>query len=458
MEIIYTKIPGVLLIKTQKFEDNRGWFMETFNESNQLFDFKDAQDNVSFTKHKGTIRGMHLQIKDASQGKIVTCLKGKLIDVVYDLREESPTYLQKATFELSDENNYLLLIPRGLAHGFQTLSDDVLFMYKCDNVYNKLSERCISYLDKTLNMDWPIKDVIISEKDKLGLTTEEYKNSLHTVLLIGGSGLLGRALKKQLEDLKFNVLAPTHKELDITKDFILDKYFLKYKPDIVINCAAYTNVNNAEKEARLCIITNVVGTANVTKACELINSKLVYISTEYVFDGTKQSPYIPSDKAHPLNLYGYTKMLGENIVKDYKKHFIIRTSWLYDNYGSGFPQKIINLANNHKEITVVDDQVGSPTYVQDLAEGISKIISTDNYGIYHLTNQGYCSFYELANKVKELNDLDLIIKPISSEEYRKEHPDSVLRPKNSRMIDDIHHIELPNYEDALIRCLKKDNQ
>lgn len=457
MEIIKTEIPGVLLIKTQKFEDNRGWFMETYNESKHLFSFNDVQDNVSFTKNKGTIRGMHLQIKDSAQGKIVTCLKGKILDVVYDLREDSPTYLQKASFELSDENNYLLLIPRGLAHGFQTLSDNVIFMYKCDNVYNKSSERCISYLDKTLNMDWPIKDVIVSEKDKLGLTTDEYNNSLKKVLLIGASGLLGSALKEELENLKYNVLTPTHTELDITKDFMLDQYFIKNKPDIVINCAAYTNVNKAETESRLCNLINVIGTNNIVNACKITGSKLVYLSTEYVFDGKKQSPYVPNDETNPLNVYGYTKMLGENIVKDLEEHYIIRTSWLYDNYGNGFPQKIINLANSHKEITVVNDQIGSPTYVKDLAKGITKIISTNNYGIYHLTNKGYCSFYDLANKVKELQNLDLTITPISSEEYRKSHPDSVLRPQNSRMIDNIHNIELPNYEDALIRCLKKDN-
>ena len=458
MEIEYTKIPGVVIIKPTKFNDNRGWFMETFSKDKYNIDFNGMQDNVSFTKTKGTIRGMHLQIGDHSQAKIVSCLKGKLLDVAYDLRKDSPTYLQKIAVELSDENNYQLVIPRGLAHGFQTLSDDVIFMYKCDNLYDKPSERCIHYLDKTFNMDWPIKDVIISDKDKLGLTTEEYENSLHKVLITGASGLLGSALKRLLEQMHFQVLAPSSQELDVTRLSLVDEYFAQNKPDIVVHCAAYTDVNKAETENNLCNLINVVGTANIKKACEKTGSKLAYISTEYVFDGTKEKPYLPNDTANPINHYGFTKYLGENIVRELDNSFIIRTSWLYDNYGNGFPQKIMKLAQTHPKITVVDDQIGSPTYVVDLAKAIVSIVTTDNYGIYHVTNKDYCSFYEFAKKICSLNNIDVSIIPISSEEFRRKNPTSVLRPKNSRMEDNLHNIEMPTYEDALKRCLKKDNQ
>ncbi len=457
MEIIETKLPGVFIIKQKRFDDNRGWFMETYNKTKSDIQFDSVQDNVSFTEKAGTIRGMHLQAFEHSQGKIVTCVRGKILDVVVDLRKNSPTYLQKIEVELSEDNHYQLVIPRGFAHGFQTLTDNVMFMYKCDNAYNKESERCIHYLDKTLDIHWPIKDVTISEKDNNGLSFEEYNNSLTKILITGGSGLLGSALKKYLESKKYTVYTPSSSEMNITDSLSVNCYIYKHQPDIVIHCAAYTNVNGAEKEREKCNLVNVVGTANISRICKLLHTKLAYISTEYVFDGTKEGFYLPSDYPNPVNHYGFTKELGEKIVRELPQHYIIRTSWLYDNYGNCFPSKIVDLASRKKSLTVVDDQIGSPTYVEDLAQGIEQVIKTDDYGTYHLTNKDYCSFYELAKKVCEIKGLDVEIKPISTEEFQKNNPESVKRPKNSRMKDDLHNIPMPNYEDALIRCLKKDN-
>ena len=458
MEIEKIEMPGVLIIKPKRYDDNRGWFMETYNINNYIKGFKDAQDNISYTKKAGTIRGIHMQKEPWAQAKIVSCIQGKVLDVLYDLRPDSPTYLEKFTIELSQENNYQLYIPRGIAHGFQTLTNDVIFMYKCDNLYNKESELCISYNDSNLNMKWPIKDIIVSEKDKLGLTTQEYQNSQKKVLLIGASGMLGTALKEQLNNEHYLLLTPSHKELDITNQMMVDNYFVKNTPDYVINCAAYTNVDKAEKEKKKCCFINTIGASNVTKACKKINSTLFHISTEYVFDGTKKTPYITSDIPNPVNYYGFTKSLAETLVKDYYKSFIIRTSWLYDNYGHGFPNKIINLANTHSEINVVYDQIGSPTYVKDLAIAIAKLMQSKDYGIYHITNKDCCSFYELAQKVCLIKNLNISINPISSKEFMKLHPTSVERPLNSRLDNNSFFIDMPRYDDALIRCLKKDNQ
>jgi len=177
-----TKIKGLFLIKPQVFGDNRGNFFESysekiFNEAGILAKF--VQDNQSFSAQIGTLRGLHLQARESSQAKLVRVIQGKIFDVVVDLRPESPTFGQWEGFELSDENNHLLYLPRNFAHGFMTLSSDVIFSYKCDNYYDKSSEQGIIWNDQTLNISWPL-DVtpVLSDKDKMLPTFIEYKNNV----------------------------------------------------------------------------------------------------------------------------------------------------------------------------------------------------------------------------------------------------------------------------------------
>lgn len=180
MKKIETAIKGLYLIESDCFGDNRGWFMETFNEAKfqeMGIDAKFVQDNLSYSAQKGTLRGMHYQRAPYSQAKLVRCIRGAIVDVVVDIRKGSPTYGKWASFELSEENKKMLFIPKGMAHGFLTITDEVLFQYKCDELYNKESEGGIRYDDPTINIDWGSLlngiEPVLSEKDKVAPTLEE---------------------------------------------------------------------------------------------------------------------------------------------------------------------------------------------------------------------------------------------------------------------------------------------
>ena len=234
------------------------------------------------------------------------------------------------------------------------------------------------------------------------------------------------------------------------RDFILN-----YKPDVVIHCAAYTAVDKAEDEKDLCYSINVQGTGYVAQACREMNAKMVYISTDYVFDGEKEEPYEITDKPNPINHYGLTKYLGEQEVeKNLNKFFIVRTSWVFGKNGNNFVKKMLRLGQERKEIKVVSDQVGSPTYTYDLARLIVDMIQTDKYGIYHATNEGYCSWYEFATEIFKITGMtDVKVLPVKSEEF----PTKARRPKNSRLSKSELEIKdfnlLMNWQDALTRYI-----
>ena len=250
------------------------------------------------------------------------------------------------------------------------------------------------------------------------------------ILVTGAKGMLGQDLCPALEDCGYDVIETDIQTLDITDINQVKEFLEEESPDYVIHCAAYTNVDLAETEIEKAERVNIVGTANIAKICAEKNITLVYISTDYVFDGTKNSPYIPNDKPNPINVYGRTKLGGELAVQRYcEKYYITRTSWLYGHHGKNFVETMLSLAEK-PEIKVVNDQIGSPTWTMELCNGIIKLIENQaEYGVYHVCGSGKTSWYEFAKEIYNQTGLDVNIKPCSTEEF----PRPAKRPKYSYM-------------------------
>jgi dTDP-4-dehydrorhamnose reductase len=221
-------------------------------------------------------------------------------------------------------------------------------------------------------------------------------------------------------------------------------------PDVVVHAAAFTDVDGSESNADLAYMVNALGTRNVAVACSRADSALVYICTDYVFDGTKGSPYYEYDQTNPLGVYGKTKHLGEVYIRDtLNKFYIVRTSWLYGFHGPNFVTTMLNLAKTNDSISVVNDQIGSPTYTVDLATAISQLIKKPSYGIYHVTNSEHCSWYEYAQEIFDIAGIDIEVKPVATEEFPRPAPRpkySVLENYNWKMEG---FPEIRSYKDAL---------
>lgn len=250
------------------------------------------------------------------------------------------------------------------------------------------------------------------------------------ILVTGASGMLGQDLCPVLEDEGHEVIETDSKILDVTNFNIVEKILISQKPDIVIHCAAYTNVDKAEEEKEKALLINKTGTANIAKICAQNDILMIYISTDYVFDGQKKEPYIPSDKTNPLNTYGKTKLEGEKAVQKYcKKYYIIRTSWLYGHHGKNFVETMISLAQK-QELKVVDDQIGCPTWTVELSNGIVELIEENpEYGIYHICSSGKTSWYNFAKEIFAVENLQVNLKPCTTEEFLR----PAKRPKYSVM-------------------------
>lgn len=250
------------------------------------------------------------------------------------------------------------------------------------------------------------------------------------ILVTGAKGMLGQDLCPILEDNGYETIETDVDSLDIT-DFDACLEFIKREaPDFVIHCAAYTNVDKAEGDLITAKRINVKGTENVAKACSDIGATMVYISTDYIFDGTKKTPYLPEDVPKPLNNYGLTKFEGEEIVKKYcENYYIIRTSWLYGHYGTNFVETMLTLAKDKKQIKVVDDQIGCPTWTVELSNGIADVIENEDFGTYHICGGGETSWFDFAKEIFLLENLGVDVQPCSTEDF----PRPANRPKYSVM-------------------------
>ena len=253
------------------------------------------------------------------------------------------------------------------------------------------------------------------------------------ILITGSNGMLGHDLQEALKD-NHELVLTTSKTLDITDKQNTINFICDVKPDIVINSAAYTDVDGCEQNQELAYAVNGEGVRNLALACREINCPLVHVSTDYVFNGKNDKPWVENDEIGPISIYGKSKLKGEEAIFEIlDKYFIVRTAWLYGINGKNFPKTMLELAQNHSEITVVYDEVGTPTYTPDLAYGISKLIETDYYGIYHLTNSGSCSWCEFARYIFKVADVDVKVIPVTASEFARPAPRptySVLKNKN----------------------------
>lgn len=274
-------------------------------------------------------------------------------------------------------------------------------------------------------------------------------------LITGVNGQLGYDIKKTLLSQNYNdICAPTRNELDITNEEQVKKTILEEKPNIIFHCAAYTAVDKAEEEKDICYDINVNGTKYLTKYAEEIGAKIIYISTDYVFDGTKDGIYEVSDPSNPINYYGETKWLGEEIVRNYTNHIIVRISWVFGINGKNFIKTMLKLAETKKELSVVSDQFGSPTYTEDLSKLLIKMALSNKTGTYHATNEGYCSWNEFAKYIFETNEIDMIVNPVLTKDYKT----TAKRPLNSKLnkdklVEDGFE-KLPSWQDAVKRYSK----
>lgn len=262
------------------------------------------------------------------------------------------------------------------------------------------------------------------------------------ILITGAKGQLGREIAKCFErgytelgvpevlKEKNNVCLIDIDELDISDIEEVKALFLEEKYDAVINCAAYTNVNKCETERELAFKANALGPRNLAIAAGLIGAKLVHVSTDYVFSGDSSVPYVEWDICNPQSVYGKTKYLGEEYVKQFsEKYFIVRTSWLYGYYGANFVKTMRKIASEKGACRVVSDQRGNPTNAADLAHHILKLLTTDEYGIYHGTGSGECSWYEFTEKIVEFSGIKATVSPCTTEEY----PTPAKRPEYSSL-------------------------
>lgn len=273
------------------------------------------------------------------------------------------------------------------------------------------------------------------------------------VLVTGANGQLGQALQfiaPQYPEIQFHFLGSD--TLDITNPDAIDTAFKKIKPDYCINAAAYTAVDKAESETEKAHLINVSGAKNIAEACHNHATTLLHISTDFVFDGKKSTPYSETDSTNPQGIYGATKREGEIAIgQTMQAYFIIRTSWLYSQFGNNFMKTMLRLGKEKTELNVVNDQIGTPTHAVDLAAMLVDIIKSNshNYGIYNFSNQGSISWYDFAKKIFELNNISIALHPIPTEQY----PTPAQRPKYSVLdkskIKSEFKVMIPTWDQAL---------
>lgn len=276
------------------------------------------------------------------------------------------------------------------------------------------------------------------------------------VFVTGVKGQLGYDVMNELEKQGLEGIGVDIDEMDITDADQVNKVIKEAAPDAVIHCAAYTAVDAAEDNEEICRKVNAQGTENIAKVCEELDIKMMYISTDYVFNGQGERPWEPDDEREPLNVYGQTKYEGELAIEEHvKKFFTVRIAWVFGVNGKNFIKTMLNLGKTHDHLTVVNDQIGSPTYTYDLARLLVDMIQTDKYGRYHATNEGLCTWYEFACEIFKQAGMDVSVAPVSSDEY----PAKAKRPSNSRMdkskLTANGFQPLPTWQDALSRYLKE---
>lgn len=275
------------------------------------------------------------------------------------------------------------------------------------------------------------------------------------VVITGCNGQLGRELVKQLKNYNYyDIVAADKGTLNISDFDEVNEFINSNKPDIVINCAAYTAVDLCEVEIDKAYMVNSLGPKNLAIACEKIGSKLVQVSTDYVFNGQNKIPYKEDDRTCPNSIYGKSKLLGENFVKEFcSRYFIVRTAWLYGD-GNNFVKTMIELSKNKAEINVVSDQVGTPTSTVDLGKCIIDLVQTELYGTYHGTCEGKCSWYDFAIKIFELMNIKIKVNPITTSEFKRLAPRPEYSVLDNFMLNIVDKNTFRHWEDSLIEYVE----
>ena len=472
MDVIETSLKDCYELVPKRFGDNRGYFSSVTDEELEMAGFDKVKQISNSFSSKGVLRGLHYQLNPYCQAKMVRCHQGAVLDVVVDVRKDSPTYGKYIAVELTPEKGNMLYVPRGFAHGFMALKDDSLFEYYVDNKYMPRLEDGIAYNDPTINIDWEtikkqydINELILSDKDSnrhgLDGMLGEFTRKPKKFLITGYKGQLGYDLVRELNARgEYDILALDKDDMDITNRDRVFEIVSSYKPDVIFHCAAWTAVDKAEDMEDMVRSINVTGTKNLVDASIEVGAKMVYMSTDYVFDGKKEGLYTEEDKVNPQSVYGLTKYEGEEEVRRNPNHFITRISWVFGINGNNFINTMLKLSNTHKELTVVDDQIGSPTYTVDLAKLLVEMSYTQKYGTYNVNNEGYCSWAEFAKYIMESNNKDTKIIPVSTEEYLKiTSAKQAYRPRNSKLdkskLEENGFARLPSWQDATDRYCKE---
>lgn len=473
MEKIATELNDCYILEPKRFGDERGYFESVTKEQLKELGFKGIYQVSNSKSGKGIVRGLHFQKDPYCQAKVVRCHRGGVIDVVVDMRKDSSTYGKHVAVELTPENGRMLYVPRGFAHGFVSLTDDTLFEYYVDNKYMPRMEGGILWSDPELGIDWKgifekygITEPVLSGKDQIRNTLAEADTEFlrrdKKYLITGYKGQLGYDIVRELvERGETNILAIDKDEMDITDRNQVMNVVKDFNPDVIFHCAAWTAVDKAEEMEDVVNLVNVQGTKNITDASIEVGAKLVYVSTDYVFDGTKDGVYNENDIPNPKSVYGKTKFLGEEEARRNPNHFITRISWVFGVNGNNFIKTMLNLSEKYDSLNVVDDQIGSPTYTVDLAKVLVEMVQTDKYGTYHVNNDGYCSWAEFADYIMKSNGKNTKINFVSTEKYYegKDMSKIAYRPRNSKL-DKSKLVEngfemLPDWKDATDRYCKE---
>ena len=270
------------------------------------------------------------------------------------------------------------------------------------------------------------------------------------ILVTGVKGQLGYDVVKALESRGYQPVGVDREEMDLMNNNMIQNFIMNLKPEAIIHCAAYTAVDQAEEEVEICYQINAEAVKVMAECAKTLDIPMIYISTDYVFDGTKASEYVETDIPNPINVYGASKLKGEQYVQQLlEKFYIVRISWVFGINGNNFIKTMQRLGNEQDQLNIIHDQVGSPTYTAHLAPLLVDMIETDQYGIYHATNEEYCSWYEFADEIFKQSQLDVTLHPITTDQYKTK----AKRPLNSQMskqkLSDYGFHRLPTWQEAL---------
>jgi dTDP-4-dehydrorhamnose 3,5-epimerase len=437
--------------------DNRGWFKENFQAEKLgaagLPYFRLVQNNISFNEDIGTIRGFHAEPWE----KYVSVATGKVFAAWVDLRE-GQSFGQ--VFSIEIDPSIAVFVPSGVANAFQALENNTAYTYLVSKHWDANAKYSfVNLADESLGVKWPIslQDSEISEKDKKHPFLIEIEPiAAEKYLVIGSSGQLAKSLKKVFPDATFL----SRSDFDLSDDSSpLPTNFGSYK--WVINAAAFTNVDGAEcsEGRKMAWAANVHGLARLVEACRKEGIGLVHISSDYVFDGQSDSPYLEEDPLGPLGVYGQTKAAGEVLVATLDRHLTLRTSWVVGD-GKNFVSTMKRLASESKQVTVVDDQVGRLTFSDDLADTIRKLMDQGAFGTFNVSNSGASvSWHEIAKRIYEFQGSDsALVKRISTAEYFAGNPNVSPRPKFSVLsLEKLETlgIVMPDWEESLVQFLSE---